>query len=282
MSVRGEQDDLTTVVAVGLLAYASADIAHHVFGHGAACLALGALIRSLSSVYVDCSLRGAAIDLAGPLANLLIGLLAVVLSLRAHGATRLFLALAAGFNLFWCTGQLIYGAVTVKDDFGWPLVVLGLPPLARYALAAVSLGLYRIMMRWVARLLTPYGATRARRIVLAAWLTAGLLAAVTALRDAHPLPAILHYALPQSLVLSVGLLFLPRLTVDGDTAPPLTFGTGWMAAALVVAGLSILFLGPGFAVGQAKPAHNSTSRAASLSTVLAYNGPKGYWRVSIR
>lgn len=249
MSVRAERDDLPTVVAVSILAYASADIAHHVFGHGVACLALGGQVRSLSSVYVDCSLHGAVIDLAGPLANLLIGLLAAVLGLRAYGTFRLLLALAAAFNLFWCTGQLIYGAVSVKDDFGWPLVVLGLPLLTRYALAAVGLGLYRVIMRAVARLLAPFGAVRVRRMVLAAWLTAGLLAAVTALRDAHPLHAILYYALPQSQVLAIGLLFLPRLTLDGDTAPPLVFGAAWMAAALVVAALSILYLGPGFFVG---------------------------------
>ena len=249
MGVRAERDDLATVVAVALLAYASADIAHHVLGHGAACLALGGHIRSLSSVYVDCSLRGADIDLAGPSANLLIGLLAAALGFRAQGGTRLFLSLATAFNLFWCVGQLIYGALTVKDDFGWPLQLLGLPLLARYGLAAVGIGLYRVAMHGVARLLAPFGAARIRRMVIVSWLSAGVLAAVTALRDAHPLPAVLHYALPQSLVLAIGLLFLPRLATDTDTAPPLAFGVGWVAAAVAVAALSILFLGPGFAVG---------------------------------
>jgi hypothetical protein len=246
--VRAEHDDLATVVALGLLAYASADVAHHVFGHGGACLTLGGHIRSLSSVYVDCSLRGANIDLAGPLANLLIGLLAAALGVRARERARLFWALVAGFNLFWCTGQLIYGALTVKDDFGWPLTVLGLPLPARYALAVLGLVLYRVAMREVARLLSPFGAARARRMIFAAWLAAGVLAVVTALRDAHPLPAMLYNAVPQSLVLSIGFLFLPRLAIDADAGPPLAVSTGWIGAALVAAALSILLLGPGFAV----------------------------------
>jgi hypothetical protein len=162
MRAHAERDDQLTVAAVGLLAYAWADIAHHVLGHGAACLALRGHIRSLSSVYVDCSLRGVTIDLAGPLANLVFGLLAALLALGARGGARLFLSLAAAFNLFWCAGQFVYGTLTVKDDFGYPLLVLGLPLLARFLLAAVGLGLYRIAMRVVARL--PFGMERARRL----------------------------------------------------------------------------------------------------------------------
>jgi len=52
----------------------------------------------------------------------------------------------------------------------------------------------------------------------------------------------------RNLWLAIGLLFLPRLAMDVDTVPPLAFGAGWIAAALVIAILSILFLGPGFAV----------------------------------
>lgn len=96
------RDDLAMLVAIGLLAYAAADIAHHVLGHGGACLALGGRIVLLSSIFVDCTVRGSAIDLAGPFANLAVGLAALALAhhLSAASTARLFFALAAGFNLF--------------------------------------------------------------------------------------------------------------------------------------------------------------------------------------
>jgi hypothetical protein len=56
-----DKDNTATIAAIGLLAYASADIAHHALGHGAACLGLGGRIISLSSIFVNCSLHGATI-----------------------------------------------------------------------------------------------------------------------------------------------------------------------------------------------------------------------------
>jgi hypothetical protein len=72
------KDNVATIGAIGLVAYVAADGAHHALGHGTACLALGGRIRSLSSIFVDCSLTGSAIDLAGPFANLVVGLGAVL------------------------------------------------------------------------------------------------------------------------------------------------------------------------------------------------------------
>ena len=44
------KDDIVTIAALGLLAYASADIGHHAIGHAAACLGLGGqVLRSLRS-----------------------------------------------------------------------------------------------------------------------------------------------------------------------------------------------------------------------------------------
>src|SRR5580658_2205809 len=95
------KDNLATVGAIGLLAYVSADVAHHALGHGAACLALGGRIRSLSSVFVNCSVTGAVIDLAGPFANLVTGLAAALCIRVVHRTstpTRLFFILVAAFN----------------------------------------------------------------------------------------------------------------------------------------------------------------------------------------
>ncbi len=248
------RDDLVTLVAIGLLAYASADIAHHVLGHGAACLALGGRIVSLSSIFVNCTVYGSAIDLAGPFANLALGLAALALAYRpsATSSARLFFALAAGFNLFWFALLLLFSAATRSDDFAWPMSAFHVSEPLRYGLIALGGLLYVLSVRAVAGPMAGYARPRARawRIVVVAWLTAGVFACATALFDRHPAAAILHHAAPQSLILSIGLLFLPQRAVRTSTAvsPTIGFSVRWVAAALIAAAASMVFLGPGFSV----------------------------------
>jgi hypothetical protein len=244
-----DQDDLLTLVAIGLLAYASADIAHHVLGHGGMCLVQGGDIRSLSSVFVDCSVRGAAIDLAGPFANLVVGVLACAAAFLAHRSLRLFLTLAAGFNLLWFALQLVFSVAVRTDDFAWAMQVFHVSEPLRYGLIALGIGLYTLSMRVVALMFRPFGpSSRARRIVWTTWLTAGAFACITALLDRNPVAAILRSAAPQSMALSVALLFLPRYVASAAEEPVIQRRISWLIAALTTAAVSIGFLGPGFAV----------------------------------
>lgn len=248
IDVGGNTDDLLALIAIGLLAYASADIAHHVLGHGGMCLAIGGKVRSLSSTFVDCTMAGTAVDLAGPFANLLIGLLAWAAALPAQRATRLFLALACGFNLLWFSLQLVFSAVTRKDDFAWAMLSFHVSESFRYALIAGGIVLYMLSTRILRSLLMPFGPPeRARRIAWTAWLTAGIFACFTALFDPHRWHEIAHHAAPQSFALSVGLLFVPKY-IQGLGAPRIERRGPWLFAAAVVAIASVVFLGPGFAV----------------------------------
>ena len=209
----------------------------------------GGDIRSLSSVFVDCTVRGAAIDLAGPFANLVVGVLTCAAAFRAHRSLRLFLALAAGFNLLWFALQLVFSVATRTDDFAWAMQVFHMSEPFRYALIATGIALYMLSMRIMARVFRPFGpSARARRIVWTAWLTAGVFACITALFDRNPVAAILRNAAPQSMALSIGLLFLPRYVAKMDAEPAIERHVSWLLAALVIAAISILFLGPGFAV----------------------------------
>ena len=244
-----EQDDLSTLIAVGLLAYASADIAHHALGHGGMCLMAGGHIRSLSSIFVDCTVRGAAIDLAGPFANLAIGALTCIAAFRSQSTARLFFALAAGFNFLWFALQLVFSVATRTDDFAWAMQVFHVSEPLRYGLIAMGVALYALSLRIVARVFSRFGPrSRARRIVRTAWLTAGVFACITALFDPHPLHAIAHSAAPQSFALSVGLLFLPRYMTSPSHETPIARRVVWLLAAMTVAALSVWLLGPGFAV----------------------------------
>jgi hypothetical protein len=251
------KDNVATVAAIGLLAYVSADIAHHALGHGAACLAQGGWIRSLSSVYVDCSLTGTAIDLACPFANLVIGLAAVLgirIVRRTSTAAQLFFILAAAFNLLWFALQLVFSAATRTDDWAWAMQEFHIREPVRYVMIAVGALLYVLTVRFIGSQMSPFACPRARAkiIVGAAWLTAGAIACATAAFDHHAAAAILRHAAPQSLLLSIGLLLVParaaRLASSDDAAAAVTRSVRWILVAMLIGAASLTFLGPGFAL----------------------------------
>ncbi|MGI4974815.1 MAG: hypothetical protein ACRYGH_38205 [Janthinobacterium lividum] len=251
---RAPADSVATIAAIGLVAYVSADVAHHAFGHGAACIGLGCRLESLSSVFVHCSCTGATIDLAGPLANLLLGvgaLGAVRLGPRLAASVRLLLLLTAAFNLFYFAGQLAVGAATKTDDWAWPLQQFHTPASIRYGLVAVGSSMYLGTMRLLAGQLAPFAWPRARLMTLlaCAWAAAGLIACATAALDPQPLPAILYHAVPQALLLPLGLLGVParafRRATAASVAAVLPFSWPWVIAAVLVGLTSILVLGPG-------------------------------------
>lgn len=250
-------DNAITIAAIGLLAYASADIAHHALGHGGACLALGGSIISLSSTYVNCSLHGAAIDLAGPLANLLLGLAAMVaarVGRPAAAARQLFWTLVAAFNLLWFAAQFVFSVASRTDDWAWALNQFAVTEPVHYSLIASGFLAYLLTLRLSAARMAPFAhpRERAKRIVFIVWLTAGVTACATAALDHNAVQAILLHALPQSVLLSVGLLFVPpraaRLSSSDNPAAAIVFSVSWVVAAGIVGVASILLLGPGFAI----------------------------------
>lgn len=251
-------DNLPTVVAIALVAYLTADIAHHGLGHGLMCWLQGGQIELLSSVFVRCSRTDLAIDLAGPCANLVLGLIAALclrVTKRLSVPTELFFILLAGFNLMWFCIQLVFCVLTDSDDWAWLLHILDGAP-ARYSLVGAGILVYVMAARYLrtrmARFASPSG--RARSIVVAAWLSAGAIACLTAVFDPHGPGAVWHKAAPQSLLLSIGILSLARsqqVVLPLEDCPAIGSSRGWMAAAVVLSVLSIVFLGPG--IGLKRP-----------------------------
>ena len=96
---------------------------------------------------------------------------------------------------------------------------------------------------------------RARLIVVAAWLSAGAIACATAAFDPNGPVTVWRKALPQSLLLSIGLLSLPgrgrQIVPPPGSCPAIGISWGWIVAAVVLSVLSIAFLGPG--VGLNRP-----------------------------
>jgi len=251
------RDSVVTTAAIGVLAYLSADIAHHALGHAGACLALGGSVISLSSVLVNCSTPSAAFAVAGPMANLVLGLVALLAARFASRASpssaRLFWILVAAFNLLWFAGQLMFSVAARTDDWYWAMRPFHIGASVRLGMIVLGAVVYLLAIRAAASELAPYARPRARagRIVLIVWLVAGVTACAMAAFD-HDALAALWQALPQSLALPIGLLWVPRRAarweLSGEPAPVLAFSVPWTVAAALVGVASVLSLGPGVAI----------------------------------
>ena len=253
----GSKDSIPTIAAIGLVAYVCTDIAHHALGHGAACLIEGGRINSLSSIFVNCSLTVTSIDLAGPVANLALGFIAALgahIVERRFTATQLFCILLAAFNLLWFGMQFVFSAVTRTDDWASAMQELHVVEPIRYGMIAVGALVYVLTLRFIASVLAPFARplSRARLIVGTAWLTAGAIACATAAFDHHPAAAILQRAAPQSFLLSIGILFVPRrsarLPTLGGAQATLDLSIPWIIAAVIFGAVSVVCLGPGIAI----------------------------------
>ena len=241
-------DDAATAAAIGLVAYIAADLAHHLLGHAAGCVALGGAILSLTSIHVGCTVTGAAVDLAGPAANLVVGGGAWLTAVALQGPrVRLFLLLCAGFNLLWFEGQLIFSAATRQDDWDQLIRALNLQDPWRWGLVALGAMAYVVTIRALGRALRSYASPepgRLRRLMALAYAAGGVTAVATGLRDPGGLHALVHQAAPQALVLPIGLLFV-RAEAVAPAAGRIRFSPGLVVLALALLAVSVIWLGPG-------------------------------------
>jgi len=190
--------------------------------------------------------------------NLVLGIFAVIAARFATRTSlstkRLFWVLAAGFNLLWFAAQLVFSVATRTDDWAWAMQRFHIADPVRFSMIALGALMYLGTMRVIASELAPYARPRARaeRIVLIVWITAGVTACAMAALDHNAVAAILRHALPQSVVASIGLLFVPRRAAQrepsGDQTPVLSFSVPWTAVAALVAVAAVLLLGPGVAI----------------------------------
>lgn len=248
-----------TVVGIGLVAYATCDMAHEVLGHGVACALVGVKAMSLSTVALQTGTSSRFVAAAGSMANVLVGLLAMALfrSRKSFGASRYFLWLFATVNLLNGTGYLLFSGVL---DFGdWAVVIAGLEPhwvwRAMMALAGAVLyvGSIRLSAGQLISLVRDGEIDRLEmpRLIFPAYIAGGLLfVAGAALNPIGP-SLILMSGVSSGFGAMAGLAIIPRL-VQGRTegspmgeAAPLHFNLGWVAAGLLVALVFIAVVGPG-------------------------------------
>jgi len=263
------RDDAPTVIAIAILAFVLADVAHEVFGHGIGFLVAGgkSCILTTTRLIADHpslgDFRSRIFDLGGPFGNLAFAALAWLaqrLLKRPAPALRLLLWLLMAFSLFWGFGYLISCGVLARGD--WFALIRGVTPvwLWRILFVAVGIVLYRGSMKLSAAELhriVPASGTewqfRVRRLVLISYLAGGLIACAGATFDPRGAIEMLNSGAASSFLAALGLLRTPRLFRGLPDKPVVSDSIvnrnhGWILAAAIVSIFYIAILGPGVKV----------------------------------
>jgi hypothetical protein len=265
--VPSPRHDLLTVAAIGLVAYALANLLHEGLGHGGACLLVGGKPRVLSSLHFDGDTEGLSrganrlIAAGGTLVNLLVGAAALAALSRSRtlpAQVRYFFWLLAFVNLLQGTGYFLFSGVAGIGD--WAAVIAGWPtPWLWRLVMAVTGGLayFVIMLIAMRRLATFVGDSkpgrhrRAFALSITPYLTGSALFIISGLFNPLGLMLVLVSAVAASLGGTCGFLFGPQFFLDPDFAPtneepiPIARSWGWIATAAIVAVVFVSVLGPG-------------------------------------
>jgi hypothetical protein len=260
----GWNPDVPTVVAIAVVAYALANVAHEGLGHGGACLLAGGRPRVLTSVHFESDeatlTEGGRKFLAagGTLVNMALGGLSILaLRLGRWGEhARFFLWLFAVVNLFQAAGYFLFSGLGNIGD--WAFVIQGLGPawLWRGLLAVLGglayYGVARLAASGVARLVGPEDrVARARLLAVTSYFAGGLLYCVSGLFNPLGPMLLLISAAAASFGGTSGLMwfhaFLHGRQIPVSTDPPVALArrAGWLAAGAVAAAVFIGVLGRG-------------------------------------
>jgi hypothetical protein len=259
--------DVLTLIAIAVLAYAIADVAHEGVGHGGACLLVGCKPHLLTTMQFDgdaSQLPPSAsriIAAGGSIVNLLLAGIGALLLRRAsidRPRTWLFLWLLTSVSLFQATGYLLFSGVGNVGD--WVVVTEGLPGGIAWKFGLIAIGglSYWLAVRWSMRRLgvhlreqSPSRAREAYRYTLTVYLTGAVLAIVAGMFDPLAQAIILISGVAASMGGTSGLAWGPQLLRDPKFAPtlqPLAVlqrDWRWIVLGLVTAAVFVLVLGPG-------------------------------------
>ena len=264
---------LSTLLAIAVMAYALANVAHEGLGHGGMCVALGGEPRVLNAVYFDCGEDGLSsaasrwISAGGTLVNLaLAGLTALLLAGRIVRAPsgRYFLWLFLALNLFQAFGYWMFSGIGGIGD--WQSVIAGSPHYAlwRITLAVVGTAGYMffavpITLRGLEPFLVsgePERLERAWRLTLPAYFAGGALYVTAGLFNPESPWLVLISAAAASFGGASALAWMTHLLSNRRRFPPtggqplgIAKSWPWLLAGALVAVVFITVLGPGVVLG---------------------------------
>jgi hypothetical protein len=235
-----------TLTAIACAAYLSADLAHEALGHGGACLASGGRVLLLDTTFEECSIHTRWIDGAGPVAGIVVAILAGLGARKAKAANfRVFLTLLFASAIFWNTGYMIKSGLGYTGD--WHFLIGGLEPAALWhaGLAFAGIALYVAAMRMLTHIWPAGEGMTSGRFAMLAYLTAAALSVIGGYFDPRGPQIVLTDALPSSLA-AVGL---PLVGLRRSDHVGMRTSVPWIVAGLIAAGFFVFILGPGIRPG---------------------------------
>jgi len=262
------RNHLPTLAAIGALAYVIAVALHEHLGHAAACIALGSRPDELGAFYIQChdaglsslGIRGVAI--AGPVASLLLGIIAFALlpkkPERAEG--WLFVWLLGTLGLMTGTGYMMFSGIVGIGDLGVgddaALHGLDHAGIYRIVLAVIGGATYYASARYAVKRIEPFvpGAGNARvaagrKLFMVIYVTGALVYLAIGALNPYGLLIVVTSSMASSLGGTSGFLWMME-TADrkspANTEPPLVVRArpGWIVAAIALCGLYSATFGP--------------------------------------
>lgn len=252
--------DVSTIVAIAIVAYVFASIIHEGIGHGGACLLTGGHPLALSTVHFECDAEGPLVAAGGTIANCAAGLMFWLGSRAASRATRLryFLWLSMTINLLQAGGYFLFSGVGNVGD--WAVVIQSLQPLWLWRVGLVILGVcsYGLFV-WIALLeirpflghQDPNRVRDAKKLTLVPYFTGGILSCVAGMFNPVGLILVAVSAAAASFGGTSGLAWMwqllrgHRIPQNALEMPPLLRSRGWMIAGGILGIFFIAILGPG-------------------------------------
>jgi hypothetical protein len=250
-------DNLTTVAALGMIAYAASMLSHEALGHGVVCALGGGHTVTLAAWGQGCDAHPAGIEAAGPGTQIVFGLLAW-LALRftpaRHATLRALFWLTMLFSLFIASGYAVMSALT---GFGDMAIVI--QPLEPQLIWRIALGIAGGALYYASTLLGAYelrrfagdDTHRLSRLAVTAYLAASAMACIGgALNRTMPPHVAFELAAASSLGGGLGLIRLAdiqqsfRRVIPGAIVP-IRFNLAWTTTGIIVAAAFIMLLGRG-------------------------------------
>jgi hypothetical protein len=238
---------LLTLISIAAVASALAGIAREAIGHAIAARLAGVDWISTSTFFAQVNTPTRLAGACGTLANLVLGgMAALLLRIDKHLTSGWYFLWVFGCVSLMNSGRLLYSAISGTGDWAVVISALNPPWLWRILLAAAGIFIYRPALRFAVTTLRGLVDNREVacedlwRLVLAAYLTAGiLLTARAALNPVISGPAVIG-VVGTSFGLNLGLLLVPAFISEPVESEPtatrhMPFSWFWLIFAFAAA-----------------------------------------------